>query len=100
MSIKTSFRRATGTTIGVVGIILWVAAGLFCFIWTLHVLFSVFGVWTIFVGLLLAPVTYLASIFIVWFSVGAFPWTMLIPYAISFLGMSIVLIGSKVRGDD
>ena len=100
MSIKTAIRKATGTTIGVIGVILWFAAGAVCFVWTLYVLFSVFGVWTIFVGLFLAPITYVASIFIVWFSLKAFPWIMLLPYLVSFIGMGIVLIGGKVRGQD
>ena len=98
MSIKTFVRRATGTTIGVVGAILWIGAGLFCLIWALEVLFSIFGWWTIFVGLILLPVTYLGSIFIVWFSLGQFPWIMLLPYIVSFVGLATMAIGGKVRG--
>ena len=100
MSIKTSIRKATGTTMGIIGIILWFGAGIVCFVWTLYVLFSLFGWWTIFVGLILAPITYVASIFIVWFSLGTFPWIMLVPYLVSFVGMGIILAGGKIRGED
>src|SRR4030042_1007196 len=56
-------RTGTGCFIQLLGGILWLGGGLIVFIWTIHVLFSTFGIWTIFVGLLLAPVTYIASIF-------------------------------------
>jgi len=93
------FRRAAGTTIGVVGLILWVIGGLICFVWTLYVLFSLFGWWTIFVGLILAPVTYIASIFIVWFSTGHFPLILLIPYVISLIGLALTAAGAKIKGE-
>ena len=70
------------------------------FVWTLYVLFSTFGVWTIFVGLLFAPVTYIASIFIIWFSTGAFPVILLLPYLASFVGIGLVAIGGAVTGED
>jgi len=93
------FRRATGTTIGVVGLILWVIGGLICFVWTLYVLFSLFGWWTIFVGLILAPVTYIASIFIIWFSTGHFPLILLVPYVISITGLVLAGVGGKIKGE-
>jgi hypothetical protein len=94
------FRRATGTTIGILGLILWVIGGLICFIWTLYVLFSIFGLWTIFVGLILAPVTYIASVFIIWFSTGHFPLILLIPYVLSFIGLILASVGGKIRGEE
>jgi len=93
-------RRATSTTIGLLGVILWVLGGLACLVWTLYVLFSIFGVWTIFVGLLLAPVTYVASIFIVWFSTGHFPVILLSSYVVSFIGLALASIGEKIKGED
>jgi hypothetical protein len=94
------FRKATGTTIGFVGIILWILCGLACFVWTLYVLFSIFGVWTIFVGLILAPITYIASIFIVWFSTGHFPVILLIPYVVSLAGLALAALGGKIKGEN
>jgi hypothetical protein len=93
------FRRATGTTIGVLGLILWVVGGLICFVWTLYVLFSLFGWWTIFVGLIVAPVTYIASVFIIWFSTGHFPLILLIPYVLSFIGLILASAGGKIKGE-
>jgi len=93
MSVAGFIRKATGNTIGVVGFVLWLLAGLFCFVWTLYVLFTVFGVWAIFVGLLLAPVTYVASIFIIWFTTGVFPLLLLVPYVMSWVGS--VKLGAK-----
>ena len=70
------------------------------FVWTLYVLFAVFGIWTIFVGLLFAPITYLASIFIIWFSTGVFPVFLLIPYVASFVGLILLGIGGAIRGEE
>lgn len=100
MKIVWMFRKAVGTTIGLLGVILWIVAGLVCFVWTLYVLFSVFGIWTIFVGLLVAPVTYVASIFIIWFSTGHFPWLLLAPYITSFIGLGLAMLGGKIKGED
>ncbi len=100
MGLIQKARRATGNTIGCAGMILWFIAGAVCVIWALYVLFAVFGVWTIFVGLLLLPVTYLASIFIVWFSTGVFPVILLIPYVVSFVGLVLAAIGEKVSGEE
>jgi len=99
MKVGGWFRKATGTTLGVVGIILWILSGLACLVWTLYVLFSIFGVWTIFVGLLLAPITYIASIFIVWFSTGHFPVILLIPYVVSLIGLALAALGGKIKGE-
>lgn len=82
------------------GLILWVTGGLICFVWTLYVLFSIFGLWTIFVGLILAPVTYIASVFIIWFSTGHFPLILLIPYVLSFIGLMLASVGGKIRGEE
>ena len=99
MGLIQRARKATGTGVGCVGMILWIAAGLVMLIWTLYVLFATFGVWTIFVGLLLAPVTYVASIFIIWFSTGVFPVILLIPYIISWVGLALAGIGEKISGE-
>ncbi len=100
MGIFSFVRRATGTGIGLVGALLWILAGLFCLVWTLYVLFTLFGIWAIFVGLLFAPVTYLASILIIWFATGAFPLLLLIPYVASWVGLALASLGEKLRGDD
>ena len=93
-------RTGTGRFIQIIGGLLWGVCGLLMFIWTLYVLFSIFGIWTIFVGLLLAPVTYVASIFIIWFSTGIFPVLLLIPYIASFFGLVLVAIGGAISGED
>ena len=100
MGLIKKARTGLGCTIQIIGGILWAGAGLVVFIWTLYVLFSTFGVWTIFVGLLLAPVTYVASILIVWFSTGIFPLIMLIPYVASWVGIGIIAIGGAISGED
>ena len=100
MGLFKKARTVLGRTIQIIGYILWVVAGLALLIWTLFVLFSTFGVWTIFVGLILAPVTWLASVFIIWFSTGVFPVILLIPYVVSFIGVALVGIGGKIGGED
>lgn len=100
MGLIKRARSGFGKLIQVIGVILWLIAGLTVFIWTLYVLFSVFGIWTIFVGLFLAPITYVASIFIVWFSTGVFPVILLIPYLASFAGLVIAGIGGAISGED
>ena len=100
MGIIRWFRRITGTGIGLVGGILWLAGGLVSFVWALNVLFDTFGAWTIIIGLILAPITYIASIFIVWFTTDAFPFIMLIPYLGSFVGIALAAIGGKVMGEE
>jgi hypothetical protein len=100
MGLIKKARTGAGCFVQIIGGILWIGCGLLMFIWTLYVLFSTFGVWTIFVGLLLAPVTYLASIFIIWFSTGIFPVILLIPYVASFIGMALIGIGGGIRGED
>ena len=93
-------RTGTGRFIQVIGVLLWGGCGLLMFIWTLYVLFSIFGIWTIFVGLLLAPVTYVASIFIIWFSTGIFPVFLLAPYIVSFFGIAMIALGGAISGED
>ena len=100
MSLFSKARTGTGCLIQVIGVILWGGCGLLMFVWTLYVLFSTFGVWAIFVGLFLAPVTYVASIFIIWFSTGVFPLILLAPYLVSFAGMAIAAAGGAIAGDD
>ena len=79
--------------------VLWIVAGLFCFVWTLYVLFGVFGAWAILVGFLFAPITYVASIFIVWFTTGVFPFLLLLPYVVSWVGLALVSVGGHIHGD-
>jgi len=93
---KTGF----GRFLQVIGGILWIGCGLLMFVWTLYVLFETFGVWTIFVGLIFAPVTYIASIFIIWFSTGDFPIILLAPYLISFVGIALMAFGGNISGED
>jgi len=100
MGLIKKARTGVGRAIQIIGMILWLGTGLVVFIWTLYVLFSVFGIWTIFVGLIFAPITYIASIFIVWFSTGIFPLIMLIPYVASWLGIGIIAIGGAISGED
>jgi len=100
MGLIKKARTGLGRAIQIIGIILWLVTGLVVFIWTLYVLFSVFGIWTIFVGLILAPITYVASIFIVWFSTGIFPLIMLIPYVASWVGMGLIALGGAISGED
>jgi hypothetical protein len=93
-------RTGFGCFVQIIGGILWFGCGLLLSIWTLYVLFSTFGIWTIFVGIILAPITYVASIFVIWFSTGVFPVVLLIPYVLSFIGMAIISLGSKISGTD
>ncbi len=97
MGLFKKARTGTGYFVQVIGGILWIGGALTVTIWTLYVLFSLFGIWTIFVGLLLAPITYFASFLIVWFTTGIFPVIMLIPYVASFIGMILMSVGGAVR---
>lgn len=92
-------RTGTGCFVQLIGGILWCLSALATFVWTLYVLFSLFGPLAIFIGFILAPVTYIASIFIVWFSTGVFPVVLLIPYVVSFVGIVLMAIGGGIRGE-
>jgi len=100
LGLVSKARTGTGRFIQVIGGILWIGCGLLMFVWTLYVLFATFGVWTIFVGLIFAPVTYVASIFIIWFSTGVFPVILLAPYLGSFGGLVLFAVGGAISGDD
>ncbi len=100
MGLVKKARTGIGCFVQIIGGILWIGCGLLTFIWTLYVLFSTFGVWTIFVGLLLFPITYAASIFIIWFSTGVFPLILLAPYILSFVGLVIMTVGGAISGED
>lgn len=93
-------RTGLSCTIQIIGGILWLGCGLLMFVWALNTLFTAFGVWTIFVGLILFPVTYAASIFIIWFSTGKFPFIWLVPYILSWVGMYMMMLGGLVKGKD
>ncbi len=100
MGFISKARTGTGCFIQSIGGILWIGSVLVTFIWTMYVLFSTFGVWTIIIGLLLAPLTYFAAVLIVWFSTGVFPVIVLILWLASWLGLGIVGLGAGVRGED
>jgi len=96
----TKARTGLGCTVQVIGGILWVGCGILMFIWALYALFSIFGLWAIFLGFILLPITYAASIFIIWFSTGEFPWILLIPYISSWVGMILMGVGASIHGDE
>jgi len=100
MDLIKKTKTGTGYFVQIIGFILWIGCGLLMVIWELYVLFSTFGVWTIFVGLLFLPVTYIASIFIIWFSTGVFPLILLIPYVASFVGIGLIAIGGNIKAED
>jgi len=100
LGLISKARTGTGRFIQVIGGILWGGCGLLMTIWALYVLFTTFGIWTIFVGLLFFPITYIASIFIIWFSIGVFPLILLAPYLVSFVGVVLVVIGGAISGDE
>ena len=100
MGFLRKARTGTGRFIQVIGWLIFLGTGLVAFIWVLFALYSAFGAWTILVALLFAPVTYVAAVFIVWFSTGVFPIIVLILWLASWLGMGIVAIGGGVSGDD
>ncbi len=100
MALISKARTVFGAFLQVIGIILWIGCGLVMVIWELYVLFSTFGIWTIFLGLLFLPITYVASIFIIWFVSGAFPFFLLVPYILSWIGIVIAGVGGAMKGDD
>lgn len=74
-------------------------AGLYVVSVSLFVLYDTFGAWAIFLGLILLPITYVASIFIVWFETGDFPLLLLIPYVVSFVGLLMAGAGGAISED-
>ena len=100
MGLFKKARTGTGWFIQVIGGLIWIGCGIWVLIWTLNVLFDTIGVWTIFVGLLFAPFTYLASILIVWFTSDNFPFLILIPYFASFIGIGIIALGGAIKGEE
>ena len=97
MSFFSKARMGIRFLIQVVGGLLWGGFGLLMLVWALHILCLNFGLWAIFVGLLLAPITYVTSIFIIWFSTGDFPLIALAPYIASFVGLALVVVGGVRR---
>lgn len=93
-------RTGTGCLVQTIGGIIFIGSGLAVFIWELYVLFTAFGAWTILIALLFAPITYLAAIFIVWFSTGVFPVIVLILWLVSWIGGGIIYVGSRISGED
>ena len=100
MGFLTKARTGTGCFIQSIGGIIWIGSGAAAFIWTLYVLFSEFGAWTIIIGLIFAPITYIAAVLIVWFSTGVFPVIVLIIWLASWVGMGIAALGAKIGGKD
>jgi len=100
LSLTDRVKSITGTGLGCFGMVLWFITGVVCFVWALWVLFDTFGAWTILIGLFLAPITYIASFFIVWFSTDVFPIIMLIPYVLSFVSLGLVLLAEKLKGEE
>ena len=100
MGIFKKARTGTGWFLQIIGGILFIGGGLVVFVWALRVLFDAFGAWTILICLMLAPITYIASIFIVWFTTDNFPFLMLLPYLASFLGAGLIAAGSTIKGDE
>ena len=100
MGLIKKARTGTGRFIQVIGVIIFIGTGLAAFIWELWALSIAFGAWTIIVALLFAPITYLAAIFIVWFSTGVFPIIVLILWLASWFGVGILFLGGRVSGDN
>jgi phosphoglycerol transferase MdoB-like AlkP superfamily enzyme len=100
MGLIEKARTGTGLSVQIIGYILWVGSGLAAFIWALWALFDAFGAWTIIIALLLTPITYLAAIFIVWFSTGIFPIIVLILWLLSWVGAGIAYVGGRISGED
>src|SRR4030042_1261722 len=86
MGLINKARTGTGWFMQIIGGLIWIGCGGWVLIWTLHLLF--------------APVTYLASILIVWFTSDSFPFLILIPYFASFIGITIIALGGKIKGDE
>jgi len=93
-------RKGASYFVQMIGMILWAICGLAVLVWALSTLSSTFGIWAVVAGLLFAPVTYVASIFIVWFSTNNFPVLILTPYIVSWLGLGILYAGSRIRRKD
>jgi len=91
-------KTGTGSLFQILGGILCISSGLAAFIWALSALFHAFGVWAIIIALLLAPITFITAIFIVWLTTGIFPFIVLILWLASWLGIGIVYIGSRIGG--
>ena len=71
-------RTGIGRPIQIIGFIVWFLAGLGALLWAWFVIFAVFGPLGLLVGIVAAPLTYVFSVLIVWFSTGTFPLDFLI----------------------
>jgi hypothetical protein len=100
MGLIKRAKTGVGRGIQIIGMVLWAVGGLVALIWALYALFSYFGWWAVFVGLCLTPITYFASILIVWFTTGIFPVVLLIPYIASWVGMGLGVIGGIISGEE
>ena len=100
MGLVKKARTGTGCFVQIIGGILGIGSALVALVWTLWVLFDAFGAWTILIGLLLAPITFFASVLIVWFTTGVFPVIVLILWLAFWLGSGIMYIGSRISGED
>lgn len=84
----------------VIGFILFSVGILATLFWTLNVIYSTFGIWVTVVGGFFAPVTFIASVIIVWVSTGHFPLLLLVIYLSAWLGAALWLLGTWGAGDN
>ena len=100
MGLIRKARTGLGCTVQIIGGILWAGGGLVLFIWTLYVLFSTFGVLALIVAIMVAPLTLLTAVLIVWFSTGVFPVDVLLLWVVMIIGMVVVGVGGAISGED
>ena len=62
--------------------------------------FRVFGAGAILVGFLFAPVIYVASVFIVFFTTGVFALLLLVPYVVLWVGLALCSIEARIHGEN
>lgn len=93
-------RTATGRTMQVTGVVLWMLSGFSLFIWSLFVLFATFGPFALVVALVLAPLTVFASFLIVWFSTGLFPVGVFLLWLFMWAAIALIGVGGAISGDE
>jgi hypothetical protein len=78
-------RVGIGRPIQFAGIALFLLSTIGTWLWTLFVLFSVFGA---------------LALLVVWFSTGTFPVDVLLLWLSSLIGIILVGVGAAISGDD